>query len=242
MTQQQDQQNNASNQDWKHKKGYGSTVLLAVVVICGLVAVINKGNSHRTIVTSPVGNNLIRSKPDKGSSTYEDTCLRNDLTKEELATTVSFLQDEYMVPYLKTLTRKELMDSIVVVPASVPSGVQVLDPSDDSSPSIFNKPCGNLGVKFFNILSHVGTVCYQSEDNSVIVKGTFSAFGKDVYSYKEKITSDLSFPLTFIGIPIIGNFKITLEVAISKGYVRLCAVLTVFLNKDKKQCTDKVYW
>merc|ERR1712194_165673 len=105
----------------------------------GLVAVINKSNSHRTIDTSPVGNNLIRSKPGKSSSMYEDTCLRNDLTKEELATTMGFLQDEYVVPYLKTLGKKELMDSIVVTPASVPSGVQVLDPNDDSSLSISSK-------------------------------------------------------------------------------------------------------
>jgi len=238
----EDQQNNATNQAWKHKKGYGSTFFLLVVAIGGLVAVITKGNSHRAIVTSQVGNNLIRSKPDKGSSTYEDTCLRNDLTKEELTTTLSFLQDEYVVPYLKTLGRKEFMDSIVVAPAVVPSGVQVLDPSDDSSPSVFNNPCVNLNVDFFRILAHVGTACYQSEDISVIVKGTFSALGNDLASYDYKISRDISFPLTRIGIPRVGNFSINLEVSITNGYVRICAVLTVFLLPDRRECTNKVYW
>jgi len=147
----EDQQKNAANQAWKHKKGYGSTFFLLVVAMGGLVAVINKSNSHRTIDTSPVGNNLIRSKPGKSSSMYEDTCLRNDLTKEELVTTVSFLQDEYVVPYLKTLGKKEFMDSIVVTPASVPSGVQVLDPNDDSSLSISSKKCANLDFDLLKI-------------------------------------------------------------------------------------------
>jgi len=61
MTQEQDQQNNAPNQDWKHKKGYGSTVLLAVVVICGLVAVTTGGDSRLSTITSPVDGNLLRS-------------------------------------------------------------------------------------------------------------------------------------------------------------------------------------
>mmetsp|Transcript_12553 Transcript_12553/g.12319 ORF Transcript_12553/g.12319 Transcript_12553/m.12319 type:complete len:164 (+) Transcript_12553:213-704(+) len=55
MTQAQDQQINAPNQDWKQKRGYGSTLLLAVVVICGLVAVTTNSNS------SPVDGNLLRS-------------------------------------------------------------------------------------------------------------------------------------------------------------------------------------
>jgi len=237
----EDQQKNAANQAWKHKKGYGSTFFLLVVAMGGLVAVINKSNSHRTIDTSPVGNNLIRSKPGKSSSMYEDTCLRNDLTKEELATTVSFLQDEYVVPYLKTLGKKELMDSIVVTPASVPSGVQVLDPNDDSSLSISSKKCANLDFDLLKILSHDGTVCYQSEDISAIVTGTFSALGNNFYSYQEKITSDVSYTLTKVRLGV-GDYKIVLEASITKGYVRICVLLKIFLIKEQKHCSDKFYW
>jgi len=62
MMQEQDQlRNNAPEQEWKRKRGYGSTFLLAVVAICGLVAVVTNGNSRRSTITSPVDGSLIRS-------------------------------------------------------------------------------------------------------------------------------------------------------------------------------------
>jgi len=242
----EDQQNNATNQAWKHKKGYGSTFFLLVVAIGGLVAVITKGNSHRAIVTSPVDNNLIRIKHDKVSSTYEDTCLRNDLTKEELATTVSFLQDEYMVPYLKTSSgRKEFMDSIVVSPAVVPSDVQVLDPSDDSPPSIFSTPgkakCSNIELDLFKILSHVGSACYRADGPTLFIRGEFFALGNKIDRYEYRIGNDTRF-LLFKFNHLWGKIGVTFEASFSgRGYMRFCSVQTGWFGNNKT-CSNKLYF
>jgi len=68
------EQNNATNQDWKRKKGYGSTLLLAVVAIGVVVAVTSNGNSRRSTVTFPVDGNLIHSDAKKDDlALYFDT-------------------------------------------------------------------------------------------------------------------------------------------------------------------------
>merc|ERR1711865_1334261 len=163
--------------------------------------------------------NLIRIKHDKVSSTYEDTCLRNDLTKEELATTVSFLQDEYMVPYLKTSSgRKEFMDSIVVSPAVVPSDVQVLDPSDDSPPSIFSTPgkakCSNIELALF-------------------IRGEFFALGNKIDRYEYRIGNDTRF-LLFKFNHLWGKIGVTFEASFSgRGYMRFCSVQTGWFGNNK---------
>jgi len=236
----QDQQNNATNQDWKHKKGYGSTVLLAVVAICGLVAVTTNGNSRWSTVTSSVDGNFIRSKHDKISSTYEDSCLRDDLTKEELADTMIFLEDQYVIPYLKTMGRKELVDSVAVTPGVVPSDVEVLDPSDDSSVAASSLiGCVNVNFDFFKVVEHKGTICTRG-DVTVVIKGQFLVLGNTVETYEYSIGNDTNFPLVRFNVGL-GSVEINVRAVVTGDrYVEFCGVFKIIFVPDQRACTGKI--
>jgi len=233
MTQEQDQQINAPNQDWKQKRGYGSTVLLAVVVLCGLVAVTTNGNSRRSTVTSSVDGNFIRSN-DKTSSPYEDSCLRNDLTMEELADTMMFLEDQYAIPYLKTMGRKEFMDNMDVTVGVVPSGVEVLDPSDDSSPAGL---CVRADFDFFKIVSHEGTICYRL-DGTIVIKGRFLVLGNVVERYERRVGNDTRWPLVSFNAGV-GSVKIEVIASLSERYVEFCGEYYIMWVGTQRECTGK---
>jgi len=168
---------------------------------------------------------------DRAMASFDDICVSGasiEQLKAEELNLRKFISEHITPEHWKEMTKP--------FDLSLPSGVEVLENSDNSRTL---SSCANLDFSIVGIVGHRGSACVG--DNSISYNGCIQVLGNDIVCNSYSIGENSNFPIASFPVPG-GNAKVTLEASLSGGWIRICGVIDWWwpLGEDKA-CSPTIY-
>jgi hypothetical protein len=171
---------------------------------------------------------------ERAMASFDDSCISGASTEQLKAE-----EDNALKLINEHLTPERWKELTAPLDTSLPSGVEVLENSDDSSGRSLSS-CVNLNSNIVGPLSHAGTACLRSD--RIEYNGCIRVAGNNIICKRYSLGEYTNFPIAKLPVPG-ATATVELEARVSQKWIRLCGVLDwwAWWTSDTKACTPRFY-